>query len=423
MPNDAVTTQKDLDLLDHLDDDGNEKKPAATDDKAGDKLADEAGTEKKPADDKGGKKDEKAYKDADRGGLFDNLDDDDDASEGDDDKGGDDESAADKDGKKKDEAKAADKDAKDAKSDKDEESDDDADGGKRWRELLADRILKGQENKLTAAKLAKARASVLNELARFKSREEYMAAGWNARQRIRSGEMRSPRPQTEDAAELAAWRKTNDIPEKADAYALPEIKDHDWKKEPSIDIVLGAAHEADVTQKQLDHMAKAMVEHGKLVEQEMEEKMLRQDREDRDAADDDLRTRYGIGEFKAQKSVLARLIKDDEIYPDGAGEVLMQARYYDSETGLWRKVMNHPAVVNAQILLAKHEYGDAGFVPGEQIAKSEGRIEELEKLRDNDYDAFMRIGKNGKSPSDELIDLKREQEARAARRTGTRSAA
>jgi hypothetical protein len=417
MPNDGIMTQKDLQLLDHLDDEGNEKKPAAEVDKGGgDKVADEAGGDKK-SDEESGKR-EKSYKDNDRGGLFDNLDDDD---EGGDDKAADtskdkvdeksaDSKADDKGGKKEDEKPA----------DKDEKKSDDGDD-KAWREELADRLLKGQEDKLTAAKLAKARASILNDLSRFKTRLEYDAAGFHARQRIRSGELRSPRPQTEDAAELAAWRKANDIPEKHDAYVLPEVKGHDWTKETSIDIVLGAAHEADVTQKQIDHLAKALVDHGKAVEQDMEEKMLRQDREDRDAVDDDIRVRHGLGEFKAQKAVLQRLLKDDEVFPDGAGDTLAQARYYDPETGLWRKVLNHPTIANAMLLLAKHEYGEGGFVPGEQLAKADGRVEDLEKLKDSDYEAFMRVGANGKSPADELLELKREKEARDARR-GRRAA-
>lgn len=414
MPNDGVTTQKDLDLLDHLDDDGKEKQPAASGE---DKKSDDAGANDKKADE-GGKKDEKSYKDTDRGGLFDNLDEnagDDEESDGKATPAADDKSADKDEGKdsKKDE-KA---DEKAAKSD-----DEEGESGSKWREQLADRILKGQEEKLTAAKLSKARASILNDLARFKSRLEYETAGFHARQRIRSGEMRGPRPQTEDAAELAAWRKANDIPEKSDAYVLPEVKDHDWNKEPSIGIVLTAAHDADITQKQIDRVARAMVEHGKTVEQDMEEKMLRQDRDDRDTVDDDIRARYGLGEFKAQKTVLQRLLKDDEIFPDGTGDTLAQARYYDPETGLWRKVLNNPTIAHAMLLLAKHEYGEGGFVPGEQIAKSDSRIEDLEKLKDSDYETFMRVGSNGKSPADELLELKREKEARDARRGGRRAA-
>jgi hypothetical protein len=424
--NDKVLTQKDLDLV---------KDPAATDktsgggsgaDSADDKSKAKADSADSKADDKSaaGDKpagDDKAKADEPKGSgsLLDGLDldsDDDDEPAA---KAADKKDAKD-DGdksKKSEESKAKDddKDAKDA--DKKADKDKDADPDNAWRVALADRILKGQEDKLTAAKLVKARDSILKDLARFKTQEDYMLAGHSARQRIRSGDVKAGHPGADASPEeLAAWRKANDVPEEASGYELPVIQGHKWEDEqPLVDAFFGAAHKANLTRTQVKELAAFQRQYGVQVEEEMEEKMIAQDREDRDVAHDDLRGRYGIPDFKPRMKALDRLLQDDELLPDGRGRKLMEARYYDPETKMWRRVMNDPYIAAMFISHAEYEYGDVGFTPTDTIARNKSRIAEIEELMNSDYDAYNRKGANGKSPADELLELRRAEEERKAR--------
>lgn len=424
--NDRILTQKELELIKDKVPGGDDDKTPPSDDKGGEqKVDDKAGDAKAPDDKSGDSKadDRKAddvksddAKSSKSGNIFDDLDDDDDDQGDDKDK-----QSADKDKQSDDKSKDS-PNADDDKSDKDDRDRDESD----WRQNFADRILKGQEDNLTAGQLKKAKSGLLKELTRFKTPEDYMAAGYAARQKIRVGEYKTAYPGDDASdAEKAEWRKSNGIPEKADGYELPEIKGHEWDAdaEASFNDFRGLALGQNLNQKQVAALTEWNLKQAKRVEEELEEKMLGQDRSDREATDDDLRVRYGVADFKPRKAIVKRLLEDEEVLPNGAGERLANARFYDSDTGLWRKAINDPDIMRLLIDRAEYEYGDAGFTPHADVVKDKSRITELEELKDKDYDAFMRPGSNGKSPSDELMDLRRKEQARLERRGGRQSAA
>jgi len=85
-----------------------------------------------------------------------------------------------------------------------------------WRDSLVDLALKGKENELTAAKLAKRREALKNRLGRYRSEQDYMLAGLAAQEKLASGEYRRAKlPDDATEEEKATWRKETGLPEKA----------------------------------------------------------------------------------------------------------------------------------------------------------------------------------------------------------------
>lgn len=72
--------------------------------------------------------------------------------------------------------------------------------------------------------LAAGDEAFLKQLRRYKSPQAYARAGFEAQQRIRSGEMKAALPENPTDAQLAEWRKENGIPEKPGDY-LAELPD------------------------------------------------------------------------------------------------------------------------------------------------------------------------------------------------------
>lgn len=410
---DAAMTEKDLDLA---------KRALETSDKGdGDKTAsegDKGASDGKPAAGEGDKGKPEGEKKPGNRSLLDDLGDDDDDEGEPAGKGGD-----------KAKADPADKgkpaDGEDKKQSTDDDKSRDADEGADWRDTLTDHILRDQGDKLTANKLGKAREAIMKELQRYKSPEAYMAAGFAARQKIRTGEYKTATPEEgASEAEVKAWRKQNDIPEKPEEYDIPKVEGYTFVEadQPVVDAFKHSAHEAHLSRQQASILIKAHAEAIKAENAKTEESMAAQDREDKEHAADDLRNRFGVSEYKPRMRAMDRLLKDEEMFPDGRGDSVRSARYYDKETGQWRLLINDPYFASLLMQHAEYEFGDVGFTPTQDVAKSQTRISELRELQKKDYNAYMTVGANGKSPSDELLELEQKEEERQTRR-GRRSAA
>jgi hypothetical protein len=378
-------TQKDLELLDDI-------VPAE------DKPAEPAVDAAKPAE-------KESAKGGD--GLFDGLDDDDgdDKPKG---KPADSEAADDK-------AKPADGD--DAKGKEDGKGEADKAADEAWRERVADKLLAGVKDKLSAAKFEKRREQLLTQFKRYKSPDDAIAAGVMAQEKLRSGEHKKL---SEEASpeEAAAWRKENDIPEDPAKYDIPAIPGHTWKDAdtPTLDGFKAAAHEANLPQSAVNRLTKWWVEQQQNSEAEYDSKLKALDRQDKEACHDALRTEFGISEFKPSLSVMKRFIEDEEVFGEGMADILVGSRYFDEETGMWRRLTSHPSFARGLIGLATERYGDGAMVAGDgRPSVTANRLDEIEKIMKTDSDRYFREGL-----ADEAMAIRQKQEEREAKRASRR---
>lgn len=383
---DQQLTQKDLDLVD----DG------AADTDAVDTSGKQADDDKAAADKQAAKDDKPATdKTAAKGGsIFDEDDDDDDA------KGKAADKTADKDG------------ASDDKTDKDatEEKKDDTAADAAWRDRVADRLLAKAKDTMPAGKFEKRREQVLKQLGRYKSADDAILSGFQAIEKIRSGDhKRLPTDASDEQA--AAWRKENGIPAAPDAYTI-EITGHEWTEAdaPTLDAFKQVAHKANLNQDQVTALAAWKVQEDARVAGEYEAKLKRLETDDRDACDDRLRAEFGIGELKPSKAIMKRLLEDGDVFGE-AGKKIIASYYYDDDTGMYRRLTSMPDIARGLIQLAMDRYGDGPMEAGDARTGAASDIEKYEKLMKTDYDEYVRSG-----AADKLMKLRQEQEERSAKR-------
>jgi hypothetical protein len=150
----------------------------------------------------------------------------------------------------------------------------------------------------------------------------------------------------------------------------------------------------------------------------MQAELVSIDREDREAAYDDIRTRHGVTELKPRLHLMNKLLNDDDLLPDGIGDRILTARYYDPDSGKWHRLVNNSHVVDLLVTRAEYEYGEGSMVNADEVVKSNNRKAELEKLMATDYDEYVRSG-----GADELLQISQKEEARNARRAGRQASA
>lgn len=385
---DQILTQKDLELVaDNETDAGKAAVDAAADDKGADKSADKGA-------DKGADKAEKQGNE----NVFDGLDDDD--GDADAAKGGakDDKAAPDA----KDD-KAADAETKDAAADEKADA--------AWRNRVAERLLAPLKDQLSAAKLEKRQTQLLEQLKRYKSMDAAVIAGIQAQEKLRSGEHRKA-PEGSDE-EVAAWRKENGIPVTAEDIKIPNVAGKEWTDadQPMIDSFRTAAFASGISQAQINTLVEWNVKHQQQLEADYETGLKKADRADREACHDQLRTEYGVSEFKPNMAIMKRLMEDDEVFGPAKDE-LISARYFNAETGTWHRLTSNTSIARALIALATDRYGEGAMPSGDGRTTTTNRVAELEKLRDTDYHEYIRSG-----GADELMKIAQDAEARASKRS------
>ena len=390
-----------------------EKEPNPAEDKTGEDKA----AASNPAE-TGAEKSAEAAKDAPKSdGLFDGLDEDDGkgndkpkgkqaAEESGENKGQSDEAADDK-GKQDGKPEGKDEDAKKAAAE-------DA----AWRERVADKILAPLKDKLSQAKFEKRRDQLLKQLGRAKSTDDAIISGVMAMEKLRSGEHRK----LADGAtpeEAAAWRKENDIPEAPEKYDIPAIPGHSWKEtdEPVLAGFKAAAHEANLPQSAVNRLTKWWVDQQQQSEAEYDSKLKALDREDKEACHDALRSELGIAEFKPSMAVMKRFIEDDEVFGDGAAEKILSARFYDEESGMWRRLTSLPQIARGLIGLATERYGEGAMAAADgRPSVAANRLDEIEKIMRTDSARYFREGL-----ADEAMAIRLKEEERANKRSARAS--
>lgn len=385
MPPEQALTEKDLDLVE-------DKTPA-----------EDASADKDAGADAGKQADASADK-ADRpvkgGSLFDDDDED---------KGGDkskDKPAADKDGAEADKGKDDKDGAEETAEQKTERERLAADA--QWRDRLAEKLLSKAKDTLSVAKFEKRREQVINQLKRYKSMDDAVLSGFQAIEKIRSGDHKKL---PENEADQAAWRKENGIPEAPDAYEV-KIAGHEWTDadQPTLEGFKAVAHASNLTQAQVNQLAAWKLQEDQRVAAEYEAKLKKQESQDREACDDALRAEFGIAELKPNKAIMKRLLEDDEVFGE-AGKKLISAYYFDEDTGIYRRVLSDRSIARGMIAMAMDRYGEGAMAGNDARVTATNEIEALEKLMREDFDAYIRSGS-----ADKLLKLRQEEEARASKR-------
>jgi hypothetical protein len=285
-----------------------------------------------------------------------------------------------------------------------------------WREKFIDLALKGQETKLTAAKLEKRRDGLMRAMSRYKSQEDYMLAGLAAQEKLRTGEYkRATLPDDATEEEILNWRKENGIPEKPESYEIPKVAGYKWSEvdDPYINSFKTVAHESNMTQAQMNEAAKWYAATVAEQQNVYLETIANQDRSDTEELDDKLRASLGPSEYKPSRQLVGRFLKDEE---NGFGKIrtiIMSARYQDDE-GKTHRLINHPDFTNRLIDLSRETYGDAAMISGDARVTMSDRKREIEKVMDADINDYYRQGLD-KEYSEIL-----QREAKASGRRGAR---
>lgn len=368
---------EDLNLLKDLDagEDVTEKAPTEKAPEGAPEPKTEEKIEDKGSGDTSGKTEEKKSE-AKGGTLFDDLDDDDSGTD-------DDEQDS------KSEAKSDD--TEDKSEDKKEEKKEGVDD---WRTELANLALRGQENKLTAAKLEKRKEALMRDLGRYKSQQDYMLAGMAAREKLRTGEYkRAELPEDATEEEVANWRKENGVPEKAESYEIPKVAGYQWSgvDDPYIASFKEVAFKGNYTQTQLnaaaDWYARTMAEQ----QDKYLETITGQDRADAEELDDTLRNELGRADYKPSRELVRRFLKDDETGFGAIKDSILSARYTDAE-GKSRRLINNIDFTRKLIDLAHETYGDAAMISGDARSNMNNRKKEIEALMESDITEYHRKG-------------------------------
>ena len=237
--------------------------------------------------------------------------------------------------------------------------------GDDWREKIA-----GKDDKL------------LSHLKRYTSLENYAKAGFEAQQKIRSGEFKKPLGTDAKPEEIAAWRKENGIPEKPDDYKfdLGGIVPAEQDK-PILDGFKNLAHAQNLP----PELANKVV--GWYYEQQEQAVAQQQkaDTEYRIEAAVDLRHEWG-GEFRGNINAIGNLL--DSTAPDGLKDRLLGARLADG-----RLLGDDPNVLRWLSQLAREQNPGAGLVPAGTADVGKGveqRIAELQQIYVSDPDKYSR---------------------------------
>jgi hypothetical protein len=284
-----------------------------------------------------------------------------------------------------------------------------------WRDRVAEKLLAPLKDKLSAKKFEQRREQIINQLKRSKSIDDAIVSGILAQEKLRAGEHKRP-PEDASAEEQAAWRKENDVPEAPEKYDIPAIPGHTWteKDQPAIDAFRQAAHSENLTQRQVNALVDWHVKDQQRIADEMDAQLKRADIQDREECYDQIRTEFGVREFKPHMAAMKRLIEDDEVFGEGNAERIMSARFFDEDSGTWRRLTSIPGVARGLIGIALDRYGDVPMPSGDGSQKAgKTRLEEIQAIMNSDMDRYFREGL-----ADEAMKIQQDIERKAARRSG-----
>jgi hypothetical protein len=221
-------------------------------------------------------------------------------------------------------------------------------------------------------KLAGDDKAFLNVLKRYTSPMTYAKAGFEAQQKIRSGEVKKPLGADASPEEIAAFRKENGIPETPDAYAiqLPDGMVPGEIDKPILDAFKGFAHNKNWTPGQLNEVVGWYYQQQDQIaaQQYVADKTLRMQSEEA------LRAEWGP-EYRSNVNAIQNFLAGA---PEGVSEAIINARGPDGAV-----LGNNPMVLRWLADLAREAMPGAGLVPAgtsNPSAAIETEIENINRL-------------------------------------------
>jgi hypothetical protein len=217
---------------------------------------------------------------------------------------------------------------------------------------------------------------VEKELGRFTDPAKVGDALLNYKKQMRSGSFDVPPPGEDKPEELKAWREAHGIPVEATGYKVPEeiqkrLYDED---KPILEGYIGAAHKANQPQSVIDFTTKWYVD----MQEQAAAAMVERDKKGSAEAEDALRSDWGP-QYRANLNAATRALA--EMFP---GVDLTEARLPDGT-----KIGNNPKVLKGMHELAVQKWGAGEFVGAEASARTQTRMQEIEKVMRENPDAYF----------------------------------
>jgi hypothetical protein len=114
--------------------------------------------------------------------------------------------------------------------------------------------------------------------------------------------------------------------------------------------------------------------------------IVHRNRQDKKIAKEALREDWA-DEYKPRLELVDRMFKDNEVFPDGIGEKIWEARTADGH------MLRHlPEVLKFFGDAAVDRYGDAGFISGDARQATSSVAEEARKIMKSDFSRYISEG-------------------------------
>jgi len=198
---------------------------------------------------------------------------------------------------------------------------------------------------------------------------------------ISSGKIKRDMPDASDEKAMAEWRKEQGIPDDPSGYKLPDtvtkaLTDED---KPVLATFTEFAHKKGLPNSAVEVATEWYVS----TMDQIAEQRAAADNEAREAAEDALRKDLPHGEYKASITLASRAI---ESIP-GVGKEWSEFRGPDG-----RRLGDNPEFILWAADLGREKYGDVTFANGDSERKHMARREEIEKIRNTDFDRYESEG-------------------------------
>lgn len=198
---------------------------------------------------------------------------------------------------------------------------------------------------------------------------------------IRSGKIKRDMPDPKDEKAVAEWRKAEGIPDDPSGYSFPDavkkvMTDDD---KPMLASFTDYAHKKGAPQAVVDIASEwyfDMATHAA-------EDQSSSDLTAREEAEAELRKDWAHGEYKANTTLAKRFV---ESIP-GVGDVWEEARLPDG-----RLLGSVPEFVQWASDQGRQQFGDVTFANGDSERKHTARRDEIEKIRNTDFDRYEAEG-------------------------------
>jgi hypothetical protein len=234
-------------------------------------------------------------------------------------------------------------------------------------------------------KMANGDAKLAKRLERFADPTKVTQSWLAAEQKISSGELKKVLPENPTPEQLKEYRAANGIPETPDAYKIDGVLEGvEWGDEDKAALgkFTAALHGVNAPQPVVDALLKTYAEAA----QEAAAMRAEQDKAWKQTNEDQLRAELGP-EFRSQIGLYKRVLDDPEVFPDGLGSVLGNAR-----DGAGNRLLNDARVAKFLINMGLERYGEGSITIGNTGKTAATRETELVNLMRSNFSEYVRSG-------------------------------